>query len=347
MSDCTALRESMPMLLTESLDAASRETTHLHIESCAACSDEWNALRETWQLLDEVPVVEPPPRLKQRFLAEIGQVETVAPNVVPFHRRPATKWLAQAAAVAVIAGGSYFAGHRNTTNNVVPTHANVLRGPEVTSIQPAAYSIAETRTLNSKTLSPNIEGRPDIENVQFVDADPTDGQISLGFDITQHVTVSGAPSDKSMVRLLSYVMQSEDRVSPSRARTIDWVRDTYTKTGNADPEIAQALAKVLRNEQHEGVRIKAIDTLNSLAPKVAVTAEPTRDALIEALKSDPNPAVRLKAVEALARMASSGQQLDPESIDMLRQKANQNDENLYVRVKAAEALSTLSKIRPE
>jgi len=344
MSECTAMRESMPMLLTESLGSAQREAAHLHIESCAACSDEWSGLRETWRLLDELPRVEVPSRVKDRFLAEIG---TPSPVVVPFKRRPAAKWLAQAAAVAIIAGGSYFVGHRNTTPTVIPTRTAVLRGPEVTSIQPAAYSIAETRTLNSKTLSPNIEGRPNIDNVQFVDADASDGQISLGFDITQHVTVTGAPSDKSMVRLLSYVMQNEDRVSPSRSRAIDWVRDNYAKSGNADPEIAQALAKVLRSEQHEGVRIKAADTLNTLAPSGRVSSELTRDALIDALKSDPNPAVRLKAVEALARMASTGQELDSEAIDMLRQKASQDDENLYVRVKAAEALSTLSKIRPQ
>ena len=347
MSECTAMKESMPMLLTESLGSAQREATHLHIESCAACSDEWSALRETWQLLDEVPRVEVPSRVKERFLAEIGAPEAKAKaKVIPFTRRPAAKWLAQAAAVVIIAGGSYFAGHRTTPQRPAPNAplhpaANVL-------VQPAAYSIAETRTLRSDNLSPNIEGRPNIDNVQFVDADPSDGQIALGFDITQHVTVTGAPNDKSMVRLLSYVMQNEDRVSPSRSRAIDWVRDNYGKSGKADPEIAQALAKVLRSEQHEGVRIKAADTLNNIARNVPVTAQgdTTRDALIEALKSDPNPAVRLKAVEALARMASTGQQLDPEAIDMLRQKASQDDENLYVRVKAAEALSTLSKIHP-
>jgi len=338
------MRESMPLLLTESLDPASREAAHTHIESCAACSDEWAGVRETWRLLDEMPRVEPPARVKAKFLAEIGQGEVAQTNIVPFRRRPAFKWLAQAAAVVIIAGGSYFAGHRDQ-RIVLPSQE--ARISNVIPVSAPIYSLAETRTLSSKTMSPNIEGRPDIENVQFIDADPSDGSISLGFDITQHMTVSGAPTDKSMVRLLSYVMQSEDRVSPSRSRTIDWVRDTYSKSGNADPEIAQALAKVLRNDQHEGVRIKAADTLNSLAPRVPVTAEATRDALIEALKSDPNPAVRLKAVEALARMASSGQQLDPASIDMLRQKASQNDENLYVRVKAAEALSTLSKIRPE
>jgi hypothetical protein len=340
----------MPMLLTESLDLDSREATHLHIESCAECNDEWSALRETWQLLDEVPRVDVPSRVKDRFLAEVGQQVAgggslvAGGDVVPFRRRPAAKWLAQAAAVVIIAGGSYFFGHRTTPIQLSPQEAKITSVTPVSLQQP--YSIAETRTLSSKAMSPNIEGRPNIDNVRFVDADPSDGEIGVAFDITQHVTVTGSPTDKSMVRLLSYVLQNEDRISPSRSRTIDWVRDTYSKSGNADPEIAQALAKVLRNEQHEGVRIKAADTLNTLAPKVPVTAEATRDALIEALKSDPNPAVRLKAVEALARMASSGQQLDPEMIDMLRQKASQGDENLYVRVKAAEALSTLSKIRP-
>ena len=341
MSECHVMRESMPMLLTESLDSASREATHLHIESCSVCNDEFIALRETWQMLDELPVVEVPSRVKARFLDEIAGRSAQVADVVPFRRRSAMKWLAQAAAVVIIAGGSYFAGNRGTPKTIAP-----LRGPEVTAIQPASYSIAETRTLAAKSLSPNIEGRPDIQNVQFVDSDPSDGEIGVAFDVTSHVTVTGAPNDKSMVRLLSYVMQNEDRATPSRSRTIDWVRDNYSKSGNADPEIAQALAKVLRNDGHEGVRIKAADTLNSLAPGVPQNAESTRDALIEALKSDPNPAVRMKAVEALAKMASNGQQLDPQAIDVLRQKASQDDENLYVRLKAADALGALNKIRP-
>jgi len=33
--------------------------------------------------------------------------------------------------------------------------------------------------------------------------------------------------------------------------------------------------------------------------------------------------------------------LDPDMVDTLRRKASQNDENVYVRVKAAEALSSI------
>ena len=343
MGECSAMRESMPFLLTESLDAAGRELAHQHIESCAECGEEWHAMKETWALMEGLPIVEVPSRVRDRFLAEV--MPTAPPsNVVPFHRRSAFKWLAQAAAVVIIAGGSFFAGHRNVT--VQQTDAKILGAKPVSYIpaqqqaQPL-YSIAETRVLPASAISPNIEGRPEIENVQFIDSDPNDGKIGVAFDITSHVTVNGKPNDKSMVRLLSYVLQSADRASLARSHTLEVVRNTYANSPAPDPEIAQALAKVLRSsDDHEGVRIAAIDTLKTL-PANATTTEPTRDALIEALRSDPNPAVRIKAVEALAKMASSGQALAPEAVDMLRQKASQSDENLYVRVKAAEALSKI------
>lgn len=339
MAECSALREKMPLLLTESLDAAQRELTHQHIEDCAECTEEWNAYRETWRVMDDLPQLPVPPRVKARFLEAAGLAEPVAPvekdNVVPFTRRPALKWIAQAAAVAVLIGGGFFAGNR-TAPRIEPSGARIESIREASPIQP--LSIAETRVLDANTLSPVIEGRPNITNVSFSDADPADNRIGLSFDITSRWTVTGNPKDKSMVRLLSYMLENESAISP-RSSTLDAVRQAYSNPANADPEIANALAKVLRNDEHEGVRIRALDTLRSL-PASAGSASPTRDALIDALKSDPNPAVRIKAVEALAVLARSGT-LDAEAVDTLRQKATQNDENLYVRMKAAEALKSI------
>src|SRR6266513_4350827 len=312
MSDCDLMRESMPLLLTESLDPAQRELTHQHIESCATCGDEWLGYRETWTFLGSLPEVEPRPELKARFLTSIGEVPQVAP-VVPFRRRY-TRWLAQAAAVVIIAGGSYFAGHRGT-----PVPAPLPTPATVNSV----YSIAESRVLPAAAVSPDIEGRPNIENVTFVDANPNDPEIGLSFDVTSHVTVTGRPTDKSMVRLLRYVLENENKMSPSRSRAIDWVRSLYSQPGNANPEIAGALANVLRNDSHEGVRIKAVETLNRMPGEVSAD---TRQALIEALKSDPNPAVRIKAVEALANLARNGATFDNATLDTLRQKTMQNNE---------------------
>jgi hypothetical protein len=333
------MRESMPLLLTESLDPGRRELTHQHIEGCAECEAEWDAFKETWMVLGDLPEVEVPPQLKQRFLAAAGIPEVRHDNVVPFTRRPAFKWVAQAAAVAVLVGGGWFAGNR-TAPRVEPTPARVTgmavdRMPVQSDIVPV--SLSETRVLDATNLSPQIEGRPDISNVRFTDSDTSDDRIGVEFDITSRYTVTGSPKDRSMVRLLSYVLENETSMDTPRSNAIEWVRRTYSDAKYADAEIAGALAKVLRNDTHEGVRIRAVDTLKTLPPTMATES---RDALIEALKSDPNPAVRIKAIEALGQMASRGS-LDAEAIDMLRQKAAQNDENTYVRVKAAEALSNV------
>lgn len=344
MSECSAVRESMALLLTESLDDHRRELTHQHIEGCAFCSDEWTGFKETWALLAELPEIEPPARVKQQFLARAGLAApaTVASpgtpaNVVPFQRRASFKWLAQAAAVVLVAGGGYFLGDRNAEPVVTSRPAEITG---LTRLPDPAYtpvSLAETRVLDASAMSPEIQGRPNIANVQFVDADANDGEIGVSFDVTSRWTVTGNPKDKSMVRLLSYMLESEDAAT-SRSTAMEWVRRTYSDPANADPEIANAFAKVLRNDTHEGVRIRAVETLTTLP---AGTGSSTRDALIEALKSDPNPAVRLKAVEALAAMTASGTVLDAAAIDTLRQKASQGDENLYVRVKAAEALGSI------
>lgn len=327
----------MPLLLTESLDAASREAAHRHIEACAACGDEWSSMKEAWLVMADLPPVDVPARVKERFLAEVLPKQEAV--VVPFRRRPAFKWVAQAAGVIIIAGGGYLAGHRTAPLTLAPRDASVAAVKPLDA-QPV-YSIAETRVLPAASISPNIQGRPDIQNVQFVDADARDGKIGVAFDLTSHVTVTGSPTDKSMIRLLSYVLQTEQKASPERSHAIDWVRQTYSQPQYANAEIAQALAGVLRGGEHEGVRIRAVDTLQKLPSKVTSSGEVTRDALIDALKNDPNPSVRIKAVEALAKMASSGQSLDNEEVDTLRAKVAQGDENLYVRVKAAEALSKI------
>ena len=327
MSECDFMKETMPLLLTESLDPVRREHTHQHIEHCPVCNAEWTNYRETWRLLADMPEVEVPGRVRERFLASAGLSSA---NVVPFRRRLPMKWLAQAAAVAIIAAGSFYAGHRAPVQ-LQPTPATIA------SMSP--YSIAESKVLPAASISPTIEGRPDIENVSFADNNPNDDEVGVSFDITSHVTVTGKPTDKSMVRLLRYVLENEDQMTtPSRSRTIDWVRTLYSRPGNQNPEIAEALSNVLRNDEHEGVRIKAVETLKTMSGPVAAD---TRSALIEALKSDPNPAVRIKAVEALANLARSGAVLDANTVETLRQKASQATENPYVRVKAAEALSNV------
>lgn len=340
MSECSAVNERMPFLLTESLDGPRRESTHQHIESCAVCTEEWTAYRETWAVLGDLPEVDVPAHVRQRFLAQVGLDTAMPSNLVPFRRRPAFRWIAQAAAVVLLAGGAYFLGDLNA-DRIAPSDATIAGvtpiGLPFEQVSATPFSLAESRVMDAGTLSPEIQGRPNISNLQFIDADASDEQIAVSFDVTSRWTVNGNPREKSMVRLLAYMLENDSAITP-RSNALEWVRQTYSDPAYADPEIANALAKVLRNDSHEGVRLRAIETLTTLPPSVGAE---TRDALIDALKSDPNPAVRIKAVEALATMTRSGTVLDPSMVDTLREKASQGDENLYVRVKAAEALSNI------
>jgi HEAT repeats len=329
MSDCDVMRESMPLLLTESLDPVRRELTHQHIESCEVCSDEWAATKDTWLLMGDLPEVEVPARVKARFLEAAGIQERPA-NVIPFHRKPAFRYVAQAAAVAVLVGGAWFGGQRTATPVYRGAPAMVERVPATSPIVP--ISLSESRVIDASALSPTIEGRPDISNIHFAENEPH-GDIAVSFDVTSHWTVKGNPRDKSMLRLVSYVLENQ---APN-STAIESVRRVYANAGASDPAIAGSLAKLLRNEEnaHAGVRIQAVDTLKTFAPSLAAESQ---EALIDALKNDPNPSVRIKAIEALTKMARGGATLDAATLETLSRKSFEENENTYIRLKAAEAL---------
>ena len=339
MSDCTLIREQMPLLVTESLAAGERETAHRLIESCASCEWEWTLARETWKLLAPAYDQPVPPTIRRRFLDEVERMGGTAPRravVLPFHRRPAIRRLAQAAAIAVIAGGAYFAG--STRGVTAPTSVNLASAAPV-----AQFRIAENMALAADELSPEIAGSPAISNVRFIENSERPGEVGMTFDFTQKVTVKGKPTDRSLVNLAAYVLGDADHPTTSRSNAIEWVRDTYSNGETTDPQIVAALASVLRSDAHEGVRLKAVETLRSLSPaSLGPAASQARQALIGALQNDPNPDVRIKSIEALTNFATGPNGFDPAEVETLRKKASQNDENPYVRVKAAEALSQMN-----
>lgn len=334
MAECNAVRECFPELLVEVLEPPVRESAHRHIETCADCRKEWFDVQRTWSIMGELPDLPLPGRSKARYLAHLAEFDTVkASRVIPFRKRTTFKWLAQAAAVAVVVGGTFWAGGEYRGAPATTAEQVSAKG-----IVPLRFSLAEHRTLSSSELSPEIEGAPQIANVQFENNEGSNDPVRVSFDVTSHVTVTGRPDDKSLVNLASHLLRNQSHPTLGRSRTLEWVRDTYSDRGTADPAIVNALASVLRTDTHEGVRIKAVETLQSLPPSLAKEA---RSALIEALQNDPNPSVRIKAVEALARLARSGGVLDTEAVETLRKKAAQDDENPYVRVKAAEALGQI------
>jgi HEAT repeat protein len=120
----------------------------------------------------------------------------------------------------------------------------------------------------------------------------------------------------------------------ARGKAIDLVSQNSREGAAVSPEIVSILVETLRKDKNPGVRRKAAEALVQLPP-----TETTRDALVAALKGDENPAIRILAVEGLAKAAT--QLRDSKTIDSLREKAADANENGYVRGKAALALKKI------
>jgi hypothetical protein len=146
-------------------------------------------------------------------------------------------------------------------------------------------------------IAPSMEvagdmGGPDISNIRFVSWDQRDGQIEVEYDL----------------------------VRPVRLRsTVD------------DERVKRVLARALVTGDNPGVRLKAIDALDS--PAARVHGPDVRQALIDAVETDPNVGVRNEALRVLAEMTFDDQ-IKKTCLYVL-----ENDNNPGMRVAAINLLS--------
>lgn len=234
-------------------------------------------------------------------------------------RAPIARPLLQAAALLVAAGLGYL----------------VARGIP----RPAAPAVAGSPSLSPSAGHasdvPNLAGNPRLSNVSYHPGEAP-GRVAISFDVTARHDIQGSPSDPEVAKLLAYLVAHNSESAGEKSRAIELVSEHYgTAATPASPEIVAALTSTLRGDANPGVRKKAADALASFA----ITPE-IRTAFLQALKSDKNPAVRLAAVDALA--AAAKQSPDARTIESLREKAVDPQENGFVRAKAASALKAIS-----
>ena len=311
------LENAVARLAGEDLGALGPEVDG-HLEACAACRAERDGLAAAWERLDEAAEPEVTDRFRDRTLGRMEEALRRG-KVVPIWRRPVPAVLLRAAALfAAGAVGWALARHPGRT------------GPEAAAGRTPVVAVASQRTVDASRAALDLAGQTRLSNVSFQPADAA-GRIGVSFDVTTRYTVNGRPEDEGVARVLAHLVAANAGSEGTRGRAIDLVAQHYGEKPGASPEVAAMLARTLREDRNPGVRKKAAEALVALPPTAA-----SRDAFSAALKSDPNPAVRILAVEGLAKAASALR--DRLSIETLREKAGDEAETGYVRVKAASAL---------
>ncbi|MFY9552496.1 MAG: HEAT repeat domain-containing protein, partial [Thermoanaerobaculia bacterium] len=273
-------------------------------------------LEELWTVLGTDPDATLTAEFRRQTLALLEE-ETLRRRVRQFRPRPRfVRPLLQAAALLVAAGLGFVAARE------------VFRPA-------ASRPVAAIKATTAGTERIDLSANPRLSNVSYRPVDKN-GRVEIGFDVTSRQTVAGRADEPEVARLLAYMVARNAETDGEKSRAIEMVSEHYgAKSAVASPEVVGALATTLRKDDNPGVRKKAADALASfrMTPEI-------RAVFLESLRADKNPAVRLVAVDALA--AEAKQSGDPSTIESLREKAVDPQENGFVRAKAASALKAIS-----
>jgi hypothetical protein len=332
--DCRDVAQLAVERLTGEAGSAERAALAEHLAACEHCREEMASLEGVWMRLGADPDATVRPEFRRQTLALL-ESEMLRQRVRAFRFRSPSRLaspLLRAAALLLAAATGYFAA-RAIPGRTAP----VVAAARPAAAQPRTANSASSASFSSSSI-PDLQSEPRLSNVSYQAADQ-DGRVGIGFDVTTRHTVIGRPSEPEVAKLLAYMVSKNAETAGEKSRAIELVSEHFggTAAGNApvSPEILAALSNTLRKDANPGVRKKAADALASfpMTPEI-------RAVLLEALRSDKNPAVRLVAVDALA--AAAKQAPDASTIQSLREKAADPQENGFVRAKAANALKAIA-----
>lgn len=329
---CEEIREQFTMLLYGELSFDEEERVEVHLEACADCLDALGAERELLAAIDQV-AVEPSPALlrqcRENFAARLESERSLAQGRE-----------AQAGSATAVRDGVESQGFWSRLADLLGLR-NAGETPELNWARPAGAVALIAVGFFSAQVAPSIlpgfgNGVGGFSGAGLVNANAAqvrsverapNGVLRIVVDETRQRELVGGLED-DMIRAL-LLAASTDPSNMMRAETVailsakpqtDGVRDT--------------LIYALRNDDNVGVRLKALEGLESFSE-----ARDVQDALAEVLLTDENPGVRQQAIDILLTGLSqnSDQTLDRSMIGKLQQ-AMVSEDNPYVRQRCQLAL---------
>ena len=216
MNDCqnAEMRDQLPELLHERLEASARAVLVAHIDGCADCRDELELLRVAHSTL-----IRATPRVDLNFIIEaIPKAAPRTRTLAAPRRRVWTDWRVAAAAVLLVAGGSSY--------SLLGRHGGiVVRDTLVAQVTPPAVDTASAKAQRpDSTMSvPTATSQPEV-----VAEGPSEVSEGSGLGTSR----LGDLSEKQLKALLTEI----DQLSPSPITEPDPVTLRVDTKGTTSPE---------------------------------------------------------------------------------------------------------------
>ncbi len=324
--ECRDVVELSVLRLAGEIAPEERGDLDRHLLLCPSCLAEFENLRTVWNRLRDDVAPLPTAAFEREAL---GRMREATLRRRPVRLGPSAWWIGarRVAALLVVGLGGFFVAKLFAPAGPAAFPRDVPAGLVV--------PVENRRVVDVSRAMADLSGNPRLANVTY-QAPDAGGRIAVSFDVTTRYTVVGRPDQKGIEDVLAYVVAGGGATEGARGKALDLVSQNLA-SGTAAPssEILSVLAKTLTSDRNPGVRKKAAEALAQLPP----TPE-TRDAMIACLKTEGIPGIRMIAVEGLAKAAATLR--DRTSIETLQEKANDERESGYVRVKAASALGRMA-----
>ena len=214
MNDCqnAEMRDQLPDLLHERLDAAARATVMAHVASCADCRDELALLRVAHGTL-----IKATPRVDLNFIVEALPKSRPRARTLSAPRRPMwSDWRIAAAGVLLVAGASSY--------SLLGRHVGVAVGDSL--VAQAVVPVAETSSAPAQGAESAIATPTPSQRGETVLADVTPEASGLG------TSRLGDLNEKQLKALLSEI----DRLQATPITEPDPVTIRVDTKGSTTPD---------------------------------------------------------------------------------------------------------------
>jgi HEAT repeats/Putative zinc-finger len=197
---------------------------------------------------------------------------------------------------------------------------------------PVSTAAGGTATPGDSALSALDLHTADVSGINVIPAGGSEPpEVELQLKAQRPLTLHGTVDDSDVKRVLLYVLRNADRFDPDvRINAVDLLR-----ARSNDPDVRSVLCQAVHSDRNTAVRLKALEALNGAEPQGLV-----RETLLDAL-DDQNPGVRIEAINALQSMAAKGQVTSDDHLLSVLRDRMRTDPNTYIRLQSAAVMRDL------
>jgi hypothetical protein len=187
------------------------------------------------------------------------------------------------------------------------------------------YLIFNSPVIEKIEAGTNDTEKLSVQNINFIDSDPSDGQVEFTFEAVKSGRIKGNINDAEIQKILTYAVLNEQNPG-TRLNSINVINANQIQ--KPDDEIKSTLIAVAKFDNNPGVRMEALKSLNKLPAD-----EDIKNTLIYVLLNDTSSGIRIEAINSLVGASKSGAILNQKDLMLLRDKI-QTENNSYIRFQA-------------